>query len=102
MILTGPNASAAQGALAATAVQPGGPGTIVPATGWTAATTAGDKTTVLAAYTNGVNGTMVSALNVVSAGTGTALSAALDQVVILTQQVAALRTALLAGTKPNA
>lgn len=70
-------------------------------TGWTVSSTTGDKTAVLAAYTNGVNGTMVSALNVVSSGTGTALSAALDQIVILTKELGALRTALAAGKLPD-
>lgn len=70
--------------------------------GYTANSTAGDKTTILAAYTNGVNGTMVSALNVVSTGTGTALSAGLDVVALLVKKVAALETSLAAGKLPNA
>lgn len=71
-------------------------------TGWTANSTAGDKTAVLAVYTNGLNGTMVAALNVVSAGTGTALSSGLDAVALLVKKVAALETALVAGLTPNA
>lgn len=39
--------------------------------GWTANSTVGDKTAALAAYSNGLNGTMVAALNVASTGTGT-------------------------------
>lgn len=71
-------------------------------TGWTANSTAGDKTAVLAAYTNGINGTMVTALNVVSAGTGDALSAALDTIALLVKKTAALETALVASKLPNA
>lgn len=71
-------------------------------TGWTGNSTAGDKTAVLAAYTNGLNGTMVTALNLVSSGTGTALSTALDAVAILVKKVAALETVLVAGRLPNA
>lgn len=71
-------------------------------TGWTANSTAGDKTTALATYSNGLSGTMVTALNVVSANTGTALSAAMDVIVNLVKKVAALETALAAGKLPNA
>lgn len=80
------------------------PAFFVPAadTGYTANSTAGDKTTQLAAYVNGVSGTMVTALNVVSAGTGTALSATADVVVLLVKKVAALETTLAAGKFPNA
>lgn len=72
-----------------------------PDTGWTANASVGSKTTVVPNYTNGLNGTMVSALNVVSAGTGTALSSALDSVAALTSKVQALETALAAGKLPN-
>lgn len=71
-------------------------------TGWTANLTSGDKTAQLSSYTNGLNGTMVSALNVVSGGTGTALSAAMDVIVILVKKVAALETVLAANKRPNA
>lgn len=71
-------------------------------TGWTANSTVGDKTAQLSSYSNGLNGTMVSALNVVSSGTGTALSAAMDIIVILVKKVAALETALVANKLPNA
>lgn len=71
-------------------------------TGWTANSTAGDKTAVLAAYTNGLDATMITALNVVSAGIGTALSAALDTIALLVKKTAALETALVANKRPNA
>lgn len=70
--------------------------------GWTANSGVGDKTVALANYTNGLNGTMVSALNVVSAGTGTALSAAMDMIVNLNKKVQALETVLVATKIPNA
>lgn len=70
--------------------------------GWTANNTVGDKSVALSSYSNGLNGTMVSALNVVSTGTGTALSAAMDIIVLLVKKVAALETALAAGKLPNA
>lgn len=102
MISTSPNATAAQGALATTALQPGGAGTVSADTGWTANNTAGDKTAQLSSYANGLNGTMVTALNVVSANTGTVLSAAIDIIVLLVKKVAALETALAANKLPNA
>lgn len=71
-------------------------------TGWTANNTAGDKTAALSSYSNGLNGTMVTALNVVSGGTGTALSAAMDVLVIVVKKLAALETALVAAKLPNA
>lgn len=70
-------------------------------TGWTANAGAGDKTVALSNYANGLNGTMVSALNVVSSGTGTALSTAMDMIVNLTKKVQALETALAANKLPN-
>lgn len=69
--------------------------------GWAANNTVGDKTAALSSYSNGINGTMVTALNAVSLGTGTALSAALDVIVVLVKQVAAMRTALIAAKLPN-
>lgn len=69
--------------------------------GWTANGTAGDKTAALSAYSNGINGTIVTALNLAAANSGTAISALADVVVNLVKQVAALRTALLAGKLPN-
>jgi len=77
-------------------------GVVTADTGWTANTTAGDKTAQLVAYTNGLNGTMVSALNVVSTGTGDALNTALATIALLVKKVAALETALVAGKIPNA
>lgn len=71
-------------------------------TGYTANTATGDKTAQLVTYANGLNGTMVSALNVVSAGTGTALSTALDTIVLLVKKVSALETTLASGKLPNA
>lgn len=75
---------------------------IIADSGWTANNTVGDKTAALSSYTNGLNGTMVTALNVVSGGTGTALSAAMDVIVILVKKVAALETVLAASKLPNA
>lgn len=71
-------------------------------TGYTANSTAGDKTAQLVAYTNSLNGTMVSALNVVSTGAGTALSSGLDSIALLVKKVAALETTLASGKLPNA
>lgn len=71
-------------------------------TGWTANAGAGDKTVSLTNYANGVNGTMVTALNLVSTGTGTAISALADAVVLLNKKVQALETALVAAKLPNA
>lgn len=71
-------------------------------TGWTANGTAGDKTVAVQAYTNGITGTMVTALNVTSGGLGTALSALADQVAALTKKLAAHETALAANKLPNA
>lgn len=71
-------------------------------TGWTANLTSGDKTAQLSSYTNGLNGTMVSALNVVSGGTGTALSAAMDVIVVLVKKLAALEVTLASYKLPNA
>lgn len=71
-------------------------------TGYTAIAATGSKSAALTTYANGLNGTMVSALNVVSAGTGTALSTALDTIVILVQRLSALEATLAAGKLPNA
>lgn len=95
-------ATAAQGVLAASALQPGAAGLMTLDTGWTANSTAGNKTAILAAYTNGLDGTMVAALNVVSSGAGTALNTGLASVALLVQKVAAIETALVAGKLPNA
>jgi len=71
-------------------------------TGWTANSSAGDKTAVVTDYVSTLDGTMVTALNVVSAGTGTALSSALDVVVLLRKKVQALEAALALNKLPNA
>lgn len=71
-------------------------------TGWTANNTVGDKTAALSSYSNGLNGTMITALNLVSANTGTVLSAATDIIVLLVKKVAALETALVSNKTPNA
>lgn len=69
--------------------------------GWTANSTAGDKTAVVAAYTNGLDGTMISALNVVSPGLGTALNGGLVALEPVVKKVAALQTVLVASKIPN-
>lgn len=71
-------------------------------TGWTANNTTGDKTAALSSYSNGVNSTMIAALNVVSSGTGTAIGAAFDVLVVVVKKLAALETALVAAKLPNA
>lgn len=71
-------------------------------TGWTGNSGAGDKTVALTNYANGLNGTMVTALNLVSVSTGTALSAALDALVLLNKKVQAIETALVSNKLPNA
>lgn len=70
--------------------------------GWTANSTEGDKSAVLASYSNGLNSTIISALNLAAANSGTVLSLALDVIVLLVKKVAALETALVAGKLPNA
>lgn len=71
-------------------------------TGWTANNTDGDKTAALSSYTNGLNATIITALNLAAANSGTALGAALDVLVIVVKKLAALETALVAGKLPNA
>lgn len=70
-------------------------------TGFEANSSSGDKTAVITDYVNGVNETMITALNVVSAGTGTAVSAACDMIVLLRKKVQALEATLAAGKLPN-
>jgi hypothetical protein len=70
--------------------------------GYVANTSSGDKTVIVTDYTNTLNGTMVTALNTVSAGTGTALSLALDTIVLLRKKIQALETSLAAGKFPDA
>lgn len=69
--------------------------------GWGTNGTSGDKTIALASYSNGLNSTMISALNVVSGGTGTALSAGFDMLVNVVKQLAAIKTVLVASKLPN-
>lgn len=118
MISTGPNATAAQGALAASALQPAGNGSSLTGitsgqvsglgtlmsldTGYTANSTAGDKTIAVGAYTAAITGTMVSALNVVSTGLGTALQNLELQLIAVTKKFAAVETSLVAAKLPNA
>jgi hypothetical protein len=70
-------------------------------TGWTANSTVGDKTASLSSYSNGINATIITALNLAAANSGTAIGALGDIVVVLVKQVAALRTALVANKLPN-
>lgn len=70
--------------------------------GWTANSTAGDKTAIIAAFTASISGTMITALNTLSAGLGTALAADEATVALLVKKVAALETVLVAGKLPNA
>ncbi len=75
---------------------------IIADTGWTANSTAGDKTVIVAAFTNGVNGTMVTALNLAYTDFGTAVAAIGTQLEVVTKKLAALETSLVAGKLPNA
>lgn len=76
---------------------------LTPDTGWTANAGAGSKTTSIANYSSGgITGTMVTALNTVSAGIGTQLQTMDVQVAALTAKIAALETALATGKLPNA
>lgn len=71
-------------------------------TGWTANSGAGDKTVAVPNYTSGITGTMSTALNVTSAGLGTALGTIDSVLVSLVKKVQALETALAANKTPNA
>lgn len=71
-------------------------------TGWVANSSVGDKTAVVTDYVNGIDGTMVTALNVVSTGLGTAISALADAVVLVRKKQQAIETALASGKLPNA
>lgn len=71
-------------------------------TGWTANTYAGVKTAVLVTYSLVISGAMVTALNLTSSGLGTSLVTMDQTLQLLVQQVAALRTALIAAKLPNA
>lgn len=69
--------------------------------GWTANNTAGDKTAALSYYSNGLNSTIITAMNLAAANSGTAISAALDVLVVVVKQLAAVRTALVVAKIPN-
>lgn len=71
-------------------------------TGWTANSSGGDKTAVVTNYAAGISGAMITALNTVSAGLGTALSALDTQMVLNTKKIQALETALSTNKLPNA
>lgn len=70
-------------------------------TGWTANSYSGVKTASLATYSLVISGTMSTALSVVSAGLGASLVTMDQTIQLLVQQVAALRTALIAAKLPN-
>lgn len=71
-------------------------------TGWTANTYGGVKTAVLVTYSLVISGAMVTALNLTSSGLGTSLVTMDQTLQLLVQQVAGLRTALIAAKLPNA
>lgn len=71
-------------------------------TGWSANSTAGDKTAVLTAFTNNISGAMVTALDLTSPGLGTALSGMADMLVLVVKKLAAHETALVAAKLPSA
>lgn len=84
-------------------VAPGGAGTILLDTGWTAAESVGSKTDSVENYSGaGIDGTMTSALNLVSAGLGDALVQDEARIKELIHQCQAMQTALVAGLRPNA
>jgi hypothetical protein len=76
-------------------------GLLTPDTGWTANTYAGVKTAVLVSYSTVITGTMSTALNLTSAGLGASLVTMDQTLQLLVQQVAALRTAMVASKLPN-
>jgi hypothetical protein len=71
--------------------------------GWTGNAGAGDKTQAIANYSGtGLDATMISDLNTLSAGAGTALAQDEDRLKELVKKVQAIETALVAGVRPNA
>lgn len=71
--------------------------------GWTANASAGDKTVVVSDYSgSGIDGTMEGALNLVSAGLGTALVQDEARIRELIKKLQAHETALAARLLPNA
>lgn len=76
---------------------------LTPDTGWTANASAGSKTVAVQNFAaSGFNGTMVTALNTVSAGSGTFFAAQAQQVQDLTNKLQAIEAALVALLLPNA
>lgn len=72
-------------------------------TGWTGNAGAGDKTASVPNWVSGgITGTMVTALNVTSAGLGTLMASMDSQMQAMTKKIQALETALAAGKLPNA
>lgn len=72
-------------------------------TGWTANASGGDKTVAVQNFAaSGFNGTMTTALNTVSAGSGTFFAAQAQQVQDLTNKLQAIEAALVALLLPNA
>lgn len=69
---------------------------------WAANTSTGDKTAVIPDYVNGISGTMVTALNLVSTGLGTELSSLADCIVATRKKAAALQEAARTSKQPNA
>lgn len=72
-------------------------------TGWTANASGGSKTVAVQNFSaSGFTGTMTTALNTVSAGTGTFFAAQAQQVQDLTNKLQALEATLVLSTMPNA
>lgn len=79
------------------------PNTIIADTGWTNPASAGDKTDPVENYSGaGIDGTMTSALNLVSAGLGDALVQDEARIKELIHQTQAMQTALATAKRPNA
>lgn len=83
-------------------VTPGGAGTVVADTGWTANQSGGDKTISVQNYDSTTLDGMTAGLNLVLAGFGTAIAQLADQVEDLTKKFQASETALAAALRPNA
>lgn len=76
-------------------------GLMIVDSGWTANTYSGLKSAVLVTYSQVISGTMSTALNLTSAGLGASLVTMDQTIQLLVQQLAGLRTALVAGKLPN-
>lgn len=71
--------------------------------GWTAAAATPSKTVSLPTYTSGtITGTMITALNVTSAGLGTAIGTMDSQMAALTARLSQLEATLASQKLPNA